>query len=200
MPNLSLTQRIGLLISHLRNAGSLLWKWEASIKGVTLGRQITFAGRPIISVARDSSLILRDRVSLNNSLRSNPVGCFQPCILRTLAQGAILELGERTGLSGAVVVAGKEIRIGEGTQVGAGAMIIDNDFHAPVGEWDWSYDTTTHAKPIRIGRGCFIGARAIILKGVTIGDRAIVGAGAVVAKDVPPGHRAVGNPARIIPP
>ena len=56
------------------------------------------------------------------------------------------------------------------------------------------------ARPVRIGRGCFIGARAILLKGVTLGDRAIVGAGAVVTRDVPAGHIAVGNPARILPP
>ena len=53
-------------------------------------------------------------------------------------------------------------------------------------------------QPVVIGRGVFIGARAIILKGVTIGDRAIVGAGAVVARDVPARHIAVGNPARVI--
>jgi acetyltransferase-like isoleucine patch superfamily enzyme len=45
----------------------------------------------------------------------------------------------------------------------------------------------------------FIGARAIVLKGVTIGERAMVGAGAVVTKPVPPRHFAVGNPARMIP-
>ena len=50
-----------------------------------------------------------------------------------------------------------------------------------------------------IGRGVFVGAHAIILKGVTIGDRAVVGAGAVVTQDVPARQLAVGNPARILP-
>ena len=68
-------------------------------------------------------------------------------------------------------------------------MIFDNDFHSPVGEWTWGDATPDNPKPIIIGRGVFIGARAIILKGVTIGDRAIVGAGAVVTKDVPARHR-----------
>ena len=49
---------------------------------------------------------------------------------------------------------------------------------------------------IHICEGAFIGARAIILKGVTIGRHAIVGAGSVVTKDVPAFALMVGNPAR----
>lgn len=117
-----------------------------------------------------------------------------------MASDAVLELGPRVGVSGAVLVAGSQIVVGEGTILGSGSMILDNDFHFPEGEFDWGYDCARGAKPIRIGRGCFIGARAIILKGVTIGDRAIIGAGAIVTRDVPAGHRAAGNPAQVYPP
>jgi acetyltransferase-like isoleucine patch superfamily enzyme len=48
----------------------------------------------------------------------------------------------------------------------------------------------------RIGRNCFIGARSIILPGVTIGDGSIVGAGSVVIRDVAPATVVGGNPAR----
>jgi len=58
----------------------------------------------------------------------------------------------------------------------------------------------TGCRYIKIGRGVFIGARAIVLKGVTIGDRAVIGAAAVITKDVPAGHVAAGNPARVFPP
>lgn len=50
----------------------------------------------------------------------------------------------------------------------------------------------------RIGECCFIGARSVILPGVTVGDHSIVGAGSVVTKDVPPNCIAAGNPASVI--
>jgi acetyltransferase-like isoleucine patch superfamily enzyme len=49
-----------------------------------------------------------------------------------------------------------------------------------------------------IGERCFIGARALIMPGVRVGDGCIVGAGSVVTRDVPPGCIAVGNPARVV--
>jgi putative colanic acid biosynthesis acetyltransferase WcaF len=53
-------------------------------------------------------------------------------------------------------------------------------------------------KPITIGKNAFIGARAMILPGVCIGDQAIVGAMSVVAKDVPDHQIVAGNPAKKI--
>lgn len=49
-----------------------------------------------------------------------------------------------------------------------------------------------------IGSDVWVGANAVILKGVTIGDGAIIGASAVVTKDVPPYAIVVGNPARVL--
>ena len=62
-----------------------------------------------------------------------------------------------------------------------------------------THDTTRRTyRHTRIGRRCFIGARSIILPGVTIGDECVVGSGSVVTKDVPPRSIVAGNPARII--
>lgn len=54
------------------------------------------------------------------------------------------------------------------------------------------------AYPVKIGNNCWIGGRAIICPGVTIGDNVVIGAGAVVVKDVPSNVVVAGNPAKII--
>ena len=55
-----------------------------------------------------------------------------------------------------------------------------------------------YARPIRIGHDVWIGGGAIILPGVTVGDKSVIGAGSVVTHDVPAANVVVGNPARII--
>lgn len=52
--------------------------------------------------------------------------------------------------------------------------------------------------PVHIGRNCWIGAGAVILPGITIGDNVVVGAGSVVTKDLPSNVVAVGNPCRVL--
>ena len=52
--------------------------------------------------------------------------------------------------------------------------------------------------PVRFARGCYVGAGALILPGITVGEGAVVAAGAVVTRDVPP-HKIVGGvPARVL--
>lgn len=55
-----------------------------------------------------------------------------------------------------------------------------------------------YTMPVRIGRNCWIGAGAIIVPGITIGDNVVVGAGSVVTKDLPSNVIAVGNPCRVL--
>ncbi len=59
--------------------------------------------------------------------------------------------------------------------------------------WD-----VTDKEPVKILKGAWIGARAIILKGVTVGEGAIIGAGSVVTTNVPSWTIVAGNPAKII--
>ena len=189
---------LGAMITGVRRSPSFLWRLEARFKGVEFEGKALFVGRPLISVARGARLVIGDGVQVNSAPRVNPLACPQPSVLRAMAPGAQLILGRRVGLSATVLCAGGSIEIGEGTIFGSGAMVLDNDFHVPSGAWDWADGCAKTARPIQIGRGVFVGARAIVLKSVTIGDRAVVGAGAIVTKDVPAGCIAVGNPIRIL--
>ena len=75
------------------------------------------------------------------------------------------------------------IEIGAGTMIGPHCYITDHDHgtaaHQSLAEQDLV------AEKVHIGRDVWIGAGAIILKGVTLGDQAVVAAGAVVTKSVP---------------
>jgi acetyltransferase-like isoleucine patch superfamily enzyme len=51
----------------------------------------------------------------------------------------------------------------------------------------------------KIGRGTFVGARAVILPGITIGENCIIMPGALVTKNMPDDSEALGNPATIAP-
>lgn len=78
------------------------------------------------------------------------------------------------------------IHIGDYSVVTFGAVLLTHDM------------SRNRTGEVRIGNYCFIGARSIVMPGVTIGDHSIVGAGSVVLKDLPPHSLAVGNPARIL--
>jgi acetyltransferase-like isoleucine patch superfamily enzyme len=78
------------------------------------------------------------------------------------------------------------IHVGEETYIAFDAAIL-------------AHDTTRRIYlHTRIGRHCFIGARSIILPGITIGDESVVAAGSVVTKDVPSNSVVAGNPAKVI--
>lgn len=78
------------------------------------------------------------------------------------------------------------VYIDEETYVASGAIVFAHDFSRNLHQNTY------------IGKRCFIGANAIIMCGITIGDNVVVGSGAIVTKDVPSNVIVAGNPARII--
>ena len=87
------------------------------------------------------------------------------------------------------------VSIGALTQIGPGVQILAADHPRDPRQ---RRDMLESGRPIMIGANVWIGAGAMILPGVTVGDDAIVGAGSIVTRDVPAGVTVVGSPARAI--
>jgi maltose O-acetyltransferase len=108
---------------------------------------------------------------------------------RGLQVGTNVYVGERTRFDSGFLWL---ISVGDNTTISADVGILAHDAATKKGI---GY---TKIAAVSIGANVYIGARAIILPGVTIGDGAIVGAGSVVRHDVPSGTVVAGNPARSI--
>lgn len=174
-----------------------LWRCYARLRRATVHPSVIMNGRPLIRCSRGGTLEIMEGVKINTRVSSNPVIGRQRTSLSVMAPGARMTISKSVGVSGACICAAQCVEIGESTIVGADVLITDTDFHTPGPGWSWSNNAADTSKPVRIGKGCFIGARAIILKGVTIGDGAVIAAGALVTRDVPAEHLAIGNPAVI---
>jgi acetyltransferase-like isoleucine patch superfamily enzyme len=103
-----------------------------------------------------------------------------------------LRFGDRVFVNvGTTIIAVEEIVVGDDVAFANDVYVMDSDSHGVEGR-------PHRQAPIRIGDGCWIGARAMILPGVTIGKRVLVAAGAVVTRDVPDDSLVAGNPARVV--
>jgi acetyltransferase-like isoleucine patch superfamily enzyme len=85
------------------------------------------------------------------------------------------------------------IFIGAKSLIGNDSIIYDNDWHRLDG-----LEGKVPSKPTRIGRGAWLGARVVVLKGVTIGENTVVAANSTVTHDLPDSVLAGGNPAKVI--
>lgn len=172
-----------------------VWRAWSRFRGAEVADDVEITGRFQIRTARGARISLGPGVKITASTAINPLISRNRSTLWAMAAGALIEIGPGVGSSAPCICAATAVRIGEGTILGADCLVVDNDFHLPAPDWRWSDAAVETSRPVNIGRGCFIGARSVILKGVTIGDGAVVGAGTVVSRDVPAGHLAVGNPA-----
>lgn len=175
---------------------SPFWVLYLRARGVECGREVRMIGRPRLNRKKGSIIKLGNRVTLCSTGMTNPVAELGTCRLATVTPKAEIILHDDVGISSTLICCAIKVEIGAGTQIGGGVIILDTDFHIAGPDGSWPNDPEAAARPISIGKKCFIGARAIILKGVTIGDGAILGAGAVASRNIPAGAIYAGNPAQ----
>lgn len=140
-----------------------------------------------------------------NSVRRDVVP-FRRCII-----GSRSVIESFSVLNNAVgdLLIGDDTRIGIGNTI-IGPVTIGNKVniaqHVVISGLNHNYEDITSpianqgitATPITIADNVWIGANAVILPGISIGQHTVIGAGSVVTKDVEPYTVAAGNPARIV--
>lgn len=117
-------------------------------------------------------------------------------VMLTASAGAMIDLQADYVGPGSVIVARKYIGIGEGSKVAE--MVVVRDANHDRGDGLPLSALKYKATAITIGFDVWLGARATVLQGVTVGDGATIGAGSVVTHDVAPRATVVGLPARPI--
>lgn len=169
----------------LRNfSAALRARWYLR-KVTSVGPRVRVWGRP--SVRNSGTMIVGDRARLISTIATLEI---------VVEKGATLEIGEGSYINyGCSIGATSLIRIGPRANIGTHVIMIDNDFH----ELDPSRRLSRPpSAPIILEENVWVGARAIILRGVTVGADSVIGAGSVVTHDIPPRSLAVGQPARVI--
>lgn len=177
---------------------SPLWSLYLKLRGCSVGKNLIAMGRPGINKRLGSLIQLGNRVILCSNEMANPVARGGRCRLATLTPTAKIILKDGVGMSSSLICSANLVEIGEGTIIGGGCMIFDTDFHPRYPDGTWYTDELQVSAPVIIGKKCFVGARSIILKGVTIGDFVIIGAGSTVTKSIPSGAVVAGNPTKLI--
>jgi acyl-[acyl carrier protein]--UDP-N-acetylglucosamine O-acyltransferase len=161
-------------------------------KAVELGRRVTFnvpvrGGQGILRVGDDTMF----GFPMANRLGNGGI------MLQTRGSDAEITIGRGNAFSNnTVLCAMQSIRIGDGCRIGDNVAIYDADFH--------ELDPATRdrsagvVKPVVIGDNVWIGSRAMVLRGATIGNNAVIGAMSLVTKEIPPNCVAAGIPAKVL--
>ncbi len=148
------------------------------LRPIRVGRWVECRGHPVVDIADASA--------------GDAFRVFS-CEATTVISGSgRLTFGDDVFVnSGTRIRCDVAVTIGDHVAIGFDVVVTDTDFHGVEGR-------PVHTAPVVIGSGAWIGGRAVILPGVTVGTRALVAAGSVVTRDVPDDTLVAGNPARVV--
>jgi acetyltransferase-like isoleucine patch superfamily enzyme len=170
----------GRTLTKLRQWLSARWQ----LRGCTqVGPWTRVIGR--VTIVNYGTMVIGERVQIYSH--------HARTVFTTFTHGRLV-IGDRAFINyGVDIAATGLVSIGADCLIGTHVSIIDNGFHDVIDR-----HALPEPKPVVIGDNVWIGNRAIILPGVTIGDGAVVGAGSVVVHDVPARSVVAGNPARVV--
>ena len=144
-------------------------RFKGTRSGIDLSAVTLGAGRPLPRIHNEAGAMKLGRIFLAAGTRL------------WSHKGGVLAIDDGTFLDGGVeVIAWKHITIGRRCYLGWDALVMDTDLHQIGGN-------PLVNKPVVIGNDVYIGCRAMILKGVNIGDGAIIHPGSIVTRDVAAG-------------
>ena len=179
-----------------------------SIGGKNLGKRVEIHGHIYLDIHPESKVRIGDDFIFTSGECINPLCRHQRGCIVAERPNSIIEIGHHVGMSSPCLWAKERITIGNYVNIGGDCIIMDSDAHnldwrvrdsgemfAPVVSMD---NHTAKCAPIVIKDHVLIGAKSIILKGVTIGEVSVIGAGSVVVKDIPANCIAAGNPCKVI--
>ncbi|MHA3702394.1 acyltransferase [Jatrophihabitans sp. YIM 134969] len=154
------------------------WYYSRRYPRLELGRGVQIRGR------------LRLRLGVHVRIGD---GCRVNRFVRFTGTG-VVTIGAQTLLNGCWIGSWEAVDVGERCLL-ANCEITDSDFHNvdPASRHEPAAASTR--RPVHLGDNVWVGSRALVLKGSTIGDDSVVGAGSVVRGLVPSRVVAVGNPA-----
>ena len=156
--------------------------------------QILLRAKIMIGIKQVKSSKLETRILIEENAKIEVNGNFSMYAggyIRIIKNGHLVLNGGFIN-EGVEITCASSITIGKGATIARDVVIRDYDGHT-IELPDYKI-----SKPIVIGCNVWIGNRAMILKGVTIGDGAIVAAGSIVTKDVPSGAIVAGIPAKVV--
>lgn len=161
---------------------------------ISMNSIINVKEKLVIGNKENSKSKMETRISLNENSELKVNGEFfigAGSDIR-IFKNAKLEIGSGYINGYTQIVCAEKIAIGNDVAIARDVVIRDTDAH------DILNGQHKKVKPVKIGNHVWIGAKAMIMKGVTIGDGAIIAAGAVVTKDVPAKSLVAGVPAKVI--
>lgn len=180
--------KINLLKNKIQSSGRVYFYKHRSAD-VSVKNKFIFGVKTLANISPDET---ESRLVLDkNSCLTVVSAAFGRGSRLKLAAGAKVDIGSETYLADNCFVAiSTHLSIGNGCAISWDVQIYDDDGH--------DMGKSVKSAPIHIGNNVWIGSRATILKGVSLGDNCVVAAGAVVTKSFPAGTLIGGVPAKII--